>query len=101
MAHMFESFFATLGTLVANKKVVGSWLLLLSVATAQIGEKVFIDRTRELAIVETKVDNIKESLGKIEEQLKSNSDKLDQLLEDNITVKAELNAHREVAAKRK
>lgn len=74
----------------ANKKMVGAWLILLSLATAQIGEKVYIDRTAELTKVTEQLTAIQKTLEKMDSTLDNNSDKLTKVLEEQARVRAEL-----------
>lgn len=39
---MFESFLAVLASTVTNKKVLGAWLVLLTLSVTQIGSAVFV-----------------------------------------------------------
>ena len=87
---MLEAFLSTLGAMAANKKMVASWLILLSMATAQLGEKVYIERTAELAVVEQQLSTIQSTLDKMDKTLDKNADKLLQILEEQARVRAEL-----------
>lgn len=92
--NMLSSFLSTIAALAANKKVVGGWLLLLTLATAQVGEKVYVGRTEEMTALKAKVEAIQDSLDRIDSTLNRNSEKLDALLRETVQVKAELEAHR-------
>lgn len=98
---LLSSFLTTLGAVAGNKKIVAAWLILLSLATAQVGEKVFIDRTRELAIVETNMQNIQKTLDKMDSTLEKNAEKLDNLLRETYRISAELEAHEKSNQKKK
>ena len=74
----------------ANKKLVASWLILLTMATAQIGEKVYVSRTRELTTIEGQLTGIQTTLDKMDKTLDKNQDRLVNILEEQAKVRAEL-----------
>lgn len=96
--HMLESFFGTIGALAANKKVVGAWLVLLSMSVATIGDKVYVQRTAELAVVENQLKNIQTTLDKMDKTLEANRHDLQLLLIEQARVRTELEV-RKVARK--
>lgn len=49
---LFGSFLQVLGSLVGNQKVLAGWLVLLTAALAQTGQKVYISRPAELAEIQ-------------------------------------------------
>jgi hypothetical protein len=99
--HMFESLFTTLGTMVANKKIVGAWLVLLSFATVQIGESVYISGAVERSVLaveraEVKKDlsSIQQTLDRIEKKQIEQGLKLDGLVIESNRVRVELDLGR-------
>jgi hypothetical protein len=100
---MFSNFLATLGALAANKKVVGSWLVALTMAVGAIGDKVYVDRTAELAVIETKLDQIQKTLDNMNHTLETNNILIRDILVEQGKVRTELEAHErntQAAAKR-
>lgn len=95
-----NSFLAVLAAMVSSKKLLGAWLVLLTVAVGTVGEKVYVARTSELAVIETKLDAVKESLGKVEETTKENNKLLIEVLKEQERVKTELEAHERNSEKR-
>lgn len=55
---MLESFLAVLGSLVANKKVMGSWLVLLTLSIAQIGSSVYVKGGSESAVTKKELEHL-------------------------------------------
>jgi hypothetical protein len=92
---MIEGILTTLGTAVANKKILGAWLILLSGAVAQIGEKVYIERTIELNSVEVKLDSIQSTLTDVKLQIQANSNKLDEIKLEQAKQRTELDLAKE------
>lgn len=88
--------------LVANKKLLGWWLALLTVGLGGLAERYFAVRSTSL-IIETKLDSIKEAVEETKATSKENSDKLERVLIEQAAVKAELRTHERdnAAAKRK
>jgi hypothetical protein len=82
-------------TLVSNKKLLFGWLSLLTLSMVTMGDKVYVDRTKELAIVETKLDAIKETVDKMDNTLEVNHHLILEMMQDQAGVKAELKAYRE------
>ena len=98
---MIDSFLTLLATMVGNKKVLGGWMVLLSLATAEIGSKVYVGRTAEIgdikgniAVVETKIDSLNKTLEKIDNQLLINAGKIDDLKNDVAEMRTELAVQR-------
>lgn len=87
---MINSFLSALASIAANKKLLISWLAILSLATAQIGEKVFVESSVELAVVESQLAAIKETLRNMEASLERNAEKLDKLLVEQARLRAEM-----------
>jgi hypothetical protein len=90
---MFSNFLATIGTLAANKKVVGSWLVALTMSVGAIGDKVYVERTAELAVIETKLEQIQKSLDKMGVTLDTNNLLIRDVLVEQVKVRTELEAH--------
>ncbi len=98
---VFEGFLTTIGMMAANKKVVGGWLVLLTMSLGAVADKVYVERTAELAVLETKLDSVQTTVNEIKATTKENSVMLQQLLVEQTRVRAELEAHeRATAAKR-
>lgn len=90
---VISSFLATLGALAANKKVVGSWLVALTMAVGAIGDKVYVDRTAELAVIQTKLEQIQKTLDKMNGTLDANNALIRDVLVEQGKVRAELESH--------
>ena len=67
---LFGSFLNILGSLVGNQRVLGAWLVLLTAALAQTGQKVYINRPAELAeirqssaVTKAQIEGVMELLG--------------------------------------
>lgn len=91
---MFEGFLGAIGALAGNKKVVGAWLILLTTSVGAIGDKVYVQRTAELAVIETQMDVIQKSLNEIKEKLDQNGAKLDTILADTNKLRGEFDEHK-------
>lgn len=66
---MFESILTTLATLVANKKVLGAWLVTLSLASAQIASSVYVKGNAIDAETKVKIDYLTETIEKMDKKL--------------------------------
>ncbi len=88
--NVFSTFLATLGAMAANKKLVGSWLVMLTVTVGAIGDKVYVQRTAELAIVETKLDNIRDTVDEIKKVTEENRKMLGDIKVEQARVQAQL-----------
>ena len=82
-----------LAVTVGNKPFLAAWLVSLTLGLGAVGDKVFIDRTAEIAIVQTKLDNIQATLDEINETTKENRRDLTALMVEQARVKQELVAH--------
>lgn len=96
---MFSSVLATVGALAGNKKVVGSWLVALTMAVGAVGDKVYVQRTSELAVLEVKLEQIQKTLDKMDITLDKNAIMLQSLLVEQTRVKTELAAHQATDSK--
>ncbi len=102
MTKMLEATFNFLGLLANQKKLVGGWLIMLTLALGQMGEKVYVQRTKELATVETQVGALQATvmgqLEKMDVKLDANGEKLQTIIIEQARVRQELAAHREITA---
>lgn len=96
---MLSGFLTTLGAFAANKKIVGAWLILLSLATAEIGDKVYVRGGEEMAILKTRLEEMQKTLDKIDKMQDVNNTLLQQLLVEQTRVATELAAHEKMAYK--
>jgi hypothetical protein len=55
---MFASFLTVLGTTVANKKVLGAWLVILTLSVAQIGSAVFVAGGSQTAVTKKEIEHL-------------------------------------------
>ena len=92
---MIGTFASVLGNLAAHKQIVGAWLLLLTLAVANIADKVYVERTAELAVIEIKIDHIQRTLDKMDITLEKNAENLTRLIVEQARVAAELKNHEE------
>lgn len=95
---VFTSFLTTVGTLAANKKVVGSWLVALTMSVGAIGDKVYVERTAELAVIQSQLTTIQKTLDKMDVTLEKNGTMLQSLLVEQARVQTELAAHERASA---
>ena len=91
---------SVLSATVGNKAFLASWLIALSAAMGMVGDKVFVDRTAEIAVIEHKLDDIHLLLEKVDSRLESNGVKMDLMLAEQAVLKAELKAHELYTQKR-
>jgi hypothetical protein len=82
-----------LAVTVGNKPFLAAWLLALTAAAGMIGDKVFIDRTAEIAVVQTKLDNIQATLDEINATTKENRRDIVIILIEQTRLKQELLMH--------
>jgi UPF0288 family protein (methanogenesis marker protein 3) len=90
-----------LSATVGNKMFLASWLLALTAAMGMVGDKVFVERTVEIAVIEHKLDDIQSTLTRIDIRLEANGEKMDLLLVEQSILRAELKVQMTSAAKRK
>lgn len=95
---MLSSTLTFLGNLADHKKLVGSWLVLLTFGFAQMGEKVYVQRTKELAVVETQLEQIIDQLKKMDAKLDVNGERLLSITVEQARVRAELATQRDITA---
>lgn len=55
---MLESFLTALASTVANKKVLGGWLVLLTLSIAQIGSAVFVTGGSQTAVTKEEIKHL-------------------------------------------
>lgn len=96
---MFTTFLTTIATFAANKKVVGSWLVLITVSLAAIGDRVFIKDAVKNATVVEKLDNMQTTLDRIENQMEAQGATLSDLRDESVRVRTELDLTREANRK--
>jgi hypothetical protein len=90
---MLSSLAAFLGEVVTHKRIVGGWLVLLSLGLVQVGEKVYVERTAEIAVLHSQLSDIQATLSRMDRTLELNSEKLNELLVDSARLRAELESH--------
>lgn len=95
MLHLkgLEMWHGVLAATVGNKSFLAAWLVSLSMAMGVVGDKVFIDRTAEIATMNNKLDNIQRTLDRMDVTLNENGALMRELLIEQARVKTELNAH--------
>ncbi len=89
-----------MATMVANKKILGAWMVALSLGVGTVGEKVFVSRTEELTEIKGDVRRILEVSEEMKAQLKVNGEKLDKIVSEQTRVEIELKAHEAAQAER-
>ncbi len=89
---MLTATFNFLGLLANQKKIVGGWLVLLTLALGQVGEKVYVDRTREITVIQTELDQIQTQLRRMEGKLDVNGERLENIIIEQARVRQELAA---------
>ncbi len=88
-----HSLLNVLATMVANKKILGAWMVALSLGVGTLGEKVFVSRTEEITEIKGNIKVILETTSEMKLQLGENSKKLDKILAEQSRVEIELKAH--------
>jgi uncharacterized coiled-coil protein SlyX len=91
----------SLTAMVANKKALATWLVLLTTAVGIIGDKVYVERTRELTTVEMKLEAIQNTVNRMDATVERNAQKLDALLAETLRVQADLAAHEKATSPRR
>jgi RNA-binding protein YlmH len=82
-----------LAVTVGNKPFLAAWLVTLSLAVGAVGDKVFVERTAEIAILQVKLDQIQATLDEINTTTKLNRIDLTTLMVEQARVKQELQSH--------
>jgi hypothetical protein len=90
-----ESFFSTLGTMVANKKLLASWLVLLSVTAGMTGDKVFRTDPKDAITISNKLDSIQEALTDLKKITSETNAKIDEIRIEQAKVRTELDIRNE------
>lgn len=90
MGTFIEGFLGTLGTMVANKKLLASWLILLTAVAGMTGDQVFRTEPQKSLTINNKLDNIQGTLEELKTQAESNSKKLQYILIEQAKVRTEL-----------
>lgn len=90
---MLTEFLTTLAAAATQPKVVGAWLITLTLGLATVGDKVYVGRTEEMAILKTKLENIEATLAEINATTKNNQAALTQLLVEQARVRAQFESH--------
>lgn len=90
MHRMINATLTFLGQVAEHRRVVGSWLVVLTLAVGQLGEKVYVSRTRELAVAETQLSQVLEQLKRMDAKLDQNGERLLAILVEQARVKQEL-----------
>jgi len=73
---MFESFLAVLGSTVANKKVLGAWLIILTLAVGQIASAVYVNGGSQTAVTKKEIENLSEKIDTLTGSVKEMNGKL-------------------------
>ena len=94
---LFGSFLNALGSLVGNQKLLAAWLVLLTAALAQTGQKVYIQRPEELRelkssgdVTHTQIEGLSELLGQAIRNQGIQQDKLDEISERLAAIEGKL-----------
>ncbi len=90
-----EAFFFTLGAMVANKKLLASWLILLSAIVGMTGDRVFRTEPRDALTISMKLDNIQKSLDNINSSTQEVKNKLEEIKLEQAKVRTELDIRNE------
>lgn len=73
---MLESFLTVLASTVANKKVLGAWLVLLTLAMGQMASAVYVNGGSKAAVVSKEIENLGEKIDALAKTVEGMNTKL-------------------------
>lgn len=76
---MLESFLAVLGSTVANKKVLGAWLVTLTLAVGQIASAVYVKGGSETAVTKKEIEVLGDQIEALTGNVKELNSKIGEL----------------------
>lgn len=85
-----ETFLITIGSMVANKKLLASWLVLLTAVVGMTGDRVFITEPRNALTVTMKLDGIRQTLDELKVSTQSMQNTLEEIKIEQAKVRTEL-----------
>lgn len=73
---MLESFLTVLASTVANKKVLGAWLVMLTLALGQMASAVYVKGGSKAAVVSKEMENLGEKIDALAKTVEGMNTKL-------------------------